>query len=280
MHDQTQNTVSGEPATIANGRVQEVHVDRAVLFVALVLGSNAVACKRVPVSDMPHLKRLPSGKACDRLICQTLAPAFVRLLDEPDTSVDAQTTLHMRQVEAATAGLMRVTLLWPNSDRVSRGAVTRHLQSGVGVHAAWSVLQATEAKRKSAWWASHVVPALVDDLKLGSWQQAGDGWGYQKPSRAELAASGISEKLMLRLQLPVHDILKHLAATPALEADVRRGAKRASSMMDVDADGDGAEVPFVASAVKPPRCRCIAMPQTPSLWPIKTKFSVGASLVF
>lgn len=186
--------------------VQLVHVERACLMLALIMASNSVGLRNVEATALPAIARNADGAIPNRLLCSVIAPAFVKLLDGDGVTENDERAI---RADAATLGVMRLTLLWPGCSRVSKGAVTRHLRAQVGVHEAWSAIGIEDVTRKSAWWAT-TVAARLKGLGLGDIAKHNDGMGYIKPTRAELATEAVQQALRDNFQLTPQEVLATL----------------------------------------------------------------------
>jgi hypothetical protein len=191
-------------ATINNTKIQEIHVKRSAYLLVLVYGSTGIAFRNMSVSEVPPIPTDTSAPFDNRIFCRLFAPAFVHLLDETDTQ-QIEVTVAQR-IEAATIGLMRATLLWKNTARVSKGTVTRNLGSHTDIAPAWAALPVAEPKQQSQWWETNIVPRLVE-LRLGTWTQGPEGFGYNKPTPADFDEPARVRTLQERLQLTAEQVL-------------------------------------------------------------------------
>jgi hypothetical protein len=194
-------------SSIETCKVQLVHVERATLMLALILAANAVGLRSVDVKSLPNLQPGANGAVPERLLCSVIAPAFVKLLDGENPGNRA---IEQLRADASTLGIMRLTLLWPSSNRVSKGAVTRHLSLNANVSAAWEQIGIDDPARRSQWWLTTVCSRLVQ-LGLGSCQKQNDGNGYVKPTREELQTEDIQNTLREHFQLTPEDVIATLA---------------------------------------------------------------------
>jgi hypothetical protein len=79
-----------EDASIEDTVIDLAHVSRACLLLAVVLAGNAVGLRSVEAKDLPDITVDASGNVSDRLLCEILAPAFVKLLDADTAAGDVR----------------------------------------------------------------------------------------------------------------------------------------------------------------------------------------------
>jgi hypothetical protein len=188
---------------------------------------------------LPPIKYDDDGTVSDRLLCAVIAPSFVHLLDAAPGAA-LQDAVQTQRVQAGTLGVMRFTLLWPHSERVSKGALTRHLNARHNVHAAWDAIDIQDAARRTAWWANTVVPKMVE-AGFGRWDKAADGWGFVKASIAQLQSPAIAQRLTNMLQLTPEEVAT--SARPQYAGLAAPAGARAA--------GEGGVGPNAAAAAHP-----------------------------
>ncbi len=203
--------------TVRNTVVTQEHVKCAVRFLGLINAANAIGFRGIAPAQLPTLVTNENAPLDEKIIAKILAPAYVHLLDIVDTR-DIMQASETQRIETATIALMRITLTWVGSNRVSKGGITRflnHADMGLGppAHTVWSLLSAHTNSLKANWWLSNVVPRLLE-LGLGKLATRGDGQGYCKPTVADLYQEPIKEVLRTVLDLAPEDVFHTLVCEP------------------------------------------------------------------